>query len=147
MARCIFGEGLPFTLVRSPLFKDMLTAVAKYGPAYAVPNYNTLRTTLLDAEDDRLQKELQPVKDSWPGTGCTIVSDGWSDAANHPLINKLAVSPGSAVFLGCDDTSGSTKSAAFIAADLEHYIKEVGPSNVVQVGGCGVMPCATACAL
>jgi Protein of unknown function (DUF 659) len=44
------------------------------------------------------------------------------------------------VFLKAIDTSGETKSAAYIAAELAAVIEEIGPQNVVQVCQSGPAP-------
>ena len=63
----------------------------------------------------------------------TIVSDGWKDARNCPLINVLAVSPKGAMFLKAVDCEGQVKDGPFIANILIEAIEQVGPRNVVQV--------------
>jgi len=97
--------------------------------------YNTLRTTCLTASKQRIQQQLQKWHKRAAKTGVTICIDGWSDPVNHPILNALAVCPKGAMFLGSVDTSGTTKSAEYIAQVLTEYIETVGPENVVQVGG------------
>ena len=54
--------------------------------------YEKICTTLLDDEVACVEVAMLPIKDSWTKTGVKIVSDGWKDARNHPLVNVIAVS-------------------------------------------------------
>jgi hypothetical protein len=70
-----------------------------------------------------------------------VVSDGWTNVQNRPIINFLMVSSEGATFLSSTDTSGKEKNAAYIAQLLEERINEIGQENVVQV----VMDSAASC--
>jgi hypothetical protein len=63
----------------------------------------------------------------------SIVSDGWRDQRNRPLINVIAICPQGAMFLKVVDCSGVEKDATFISTILIEAIESVGPQNVVQV--------------
>ena len=52
---------------------------------------NTLRTSLLDDAKKRVTESLRPWEQRLQETGGTLCSDGWSDAANRPLLILLAV--------------------------------------------------------
>jgi hypothetical protein len=134
IAAMVFGMGLPLSFVESPLFLAVLQAAGRHGPGYRPQSRPTLSTTALDKQVLMVEKRLQPVFESVALTGCTITSDGMSDITNRPLINKMMVCAQGAVFLACSDTSGETKTAEFLAADIAPSIRQVGAENVVQVG-------------
>ena len=73
------------------------------------------------------------MKEYWKTYGCTIVSDGWTDTRNRPIINVMASSMYGSVFLKSVDTSGHVKTGEYIFNILKDVILEVGPLNVVQV--------------
>ena len=100
---------------------------------YKPPAYDTLRTTLLADAKKRVNKKLRLWEERTDTTGCTICCDGWSDVANRPLLNILAVNPKGAKFIDAVDTSGEIKSAEFIASVIIEAIEAVGPTRVVQV--------------
>jgi hypothetical protein len=58
-----------------------------------------------------VDKILQPIKSAWPSTSVSIVSDGWTNAARHPLINFMVSSLNGAVFLKAVDALGKYKDA------------------------------------
>jgi hypothetical protein len=66
-------------------------------------------------------------------TRVSIISDGWRDQRNRPLINVIAICPQGAMFLKVVDCNGVEKDATFISTILIDAIKSVGPQNVVQV--------------
>jgi hypothetical protein len=133
IARCVYANGLSFNVVRSPYWRNMVRAVNEAPSGFIGPGYEKIRTTLLDDEVARVENAMLPIKDSWVETGVTIVSDGWKDARNRPLVNVIAVSTRGAMFLKAVDCEGEVKDGPFIANILIQAIEQVGPQNVVQV--------------
>lgn len=133
IARCLYAHGLPFNLVRSPYWRDMVLAINSAPPGFTSPGYEKVRTTLLQKEKKSIEAQLKPIRDSWVETGVSIVSDGWKDCKNRPLINVIAVSPKGAMFLRAVDCEGEVKDAEFISRILIDSIEMVGSENVVQV--------------
>ncbi|KAH9314484.1 hypothetical protein KI387_023111 [Taxus chinensis] len=133
IARCVYANGLSFNVVRSPYWHEMVKAINEAPKGYKSPGYEKIRTTLLDKQKKYVETSLQPIRDSWTKTGVSIVSDGWKDARNRPLINVIAVCPKGAMFLKAVDCEGQVKDAQFIANILFESIEAVGPENVVQV--------------
>ena len=78
------------------------------------PSSEALRTTLLERSKGRVTRKLDVIKASWKATGCTVLSDGWSDICQRPLINVLLASPEGVVFLNVIDTSDQKKTSAYI---------------------------------
>ena len=66
-------------------------------------------------------------------SGCSIVSDGWSNVQRKPLINIMIVSPRGETFVRAVDSVGSIKSGLYIADVISSVIEEVGAKNVVQI--------------
>jgi hypothetical protein len=65
--------------------------------------------------------------------GVSIVSDGWTDIKNKPLINVIASNSVGSCFLYAEDFSGVEKTGSAIAEFLLKAIDEIGPANVMQV--------------
>lgn len=133
ITRCIYGNGLPFNLVRSPYWREMVKAISKTTLDYVSPGYKKVQTTLLAKEKSSVEVALRVIKNTWVETGVSIISDGWKDCKNRPLINVIVVSPKGAMFLKAVDCEGKIKDASFIANILIESIEMVGPENVVQV--------------
>ncbi|KAI8561094.1 hypothetical protein RHMOL_Rhmol04G0310100 [Rhododendron molle] len=133
IARCLYGNGVPFNVVRSPLWADMVAAINSAPKGYKSPNYEKVRTTLLDKEQNKVRQALSPLMQDWSTHGVSIISDGWSNIKNQHLINIMAVSGGKAIFISGHDVSSVEKNATNIAELLFKAIDYVGPSNVIQV--------------
>jgi hypothetical protein len=97
------------------------------------PNYEKLRTMLLQKERSLIHDILKPVRSSWTSTGVSIISHGWNDTKWRPLINVISSSPTWVMFLREKYFSGEVKDSKFIVDILISSIEQVGPSNVVQV--------------
>ena len=98
IARCLYANGLPFNLVRSPYWKEMVAVILRAPADYISPRYEKVCTTLLQKEKISIDKTLQPIRTSWKTSSITIVSDGWKDTRNQPLINVIVTSPKGAMF-------------------------------------------------
>eukprot|EP01018_Ginkgo_biloba_P033073 Gb_05464 [translate_table: standard] len=133
VARCIYACDISFNVVHSPYWQDMVRAINDCPKGYKTPLFEKVRTTLLTKEKSLVEQSIEPIRASWQTTGVSIVSDGWTDARNKPLINVIVVCPKGSMFLNAVDCNGELKDATFIANILIDAMESVGPSNVVQV--------------
>eukprot|EP00253_Pinus_taeda_P014411 PITA_14411 len=133
VARCIYACGIPFNVVPSPYWQDVIRAINKAPQGYKGPNYEKVRTQLLKIGKELVEDIFSPIRSSWNSSGVTIVSDGWTDTRHRPLINIIATSPKGAMFIKAEDYSGEVKDAQFIADVIIKAIEQIGPNKVVQV--------------
>ncbi|GAA0151775.1 hypothetical protein LIER_43151 [Lithospermum erythrorhizon] len=61
------------------------------------------------------------------------MSDGWSDPTRKPLINFIAITTSSPLFLKAVNCFDKVKDRFFIADLMKEVINEVGHQNIVQV--------------
>jgi hypothetical protein len=125
VAQFFYANGISFNVAKNPYFKRMVEALKCAPAGYKPPGINPLRETLLDKETERVKLQLLPFTDSLKTTGCTVTSDGWSNVQNRPLLNFLQVTPKGDLFLKSEDTSSSTKTAAYIAETWTASINQV----------------------
>ena len=85
--------------MKSPLFASMVEKIGEYGRGLKPPSYHEARVTFLKKEVDNVNLILEKYKKEWKKTGCTLMSDGWSDKKNRSLINFLVNSPSGTFFL------------------------------------------------
>lgn len=79
VARAIYACGIPFNVVRSPYWKDMVRAINTTPKGFKGPDYERIQTDLLKKEKELLEDVLTPICASWSSSGVTIVSNGWTD--------------------------------------------------------------------
>ncbi|CAN6339707.1 unnamed protein product [Urochloa humidicola] len=131
--RCLCANGIPFNVLRSPQWSEMIAAINKAPKGYKSPSSEKARTSLLDACKRNVEQELAPVRKTWLTYGLSIVSDGWTNQKNKPLINVIASNSRGSMFLYAEDFSGIEKTGEAIAQYLLKAIDELGESNVLQV--------------
>lgn len=145
VSRFFAACGVPYNVAESSFFKDMIKVVSVVGGSYVVPHRNTLRTTLLAKEKTSVEASLEPIRETIKALGCTLTSDGWSDRRSRPLLNFLAVCPEGEMFIEAVDTSNETKSAEYMAEQVNAVIKRhnIDVKDIVHV----VTDSAAACRL
>eukprot|EP00253_Pinus_taeda_P032931 PITA_32931 len=125
---------ISFNVGLSPLFIEMCRALTQGAPSgYVPPRSEKLRTTLLTKEKKEVQKMLEPIVASWPTFGVSIVSDGWTDPARHPIINFMVSSLNGPIFMKAVDTLGEYKDAQFIGELFIKVIEDVDVNSCVQI--------------
>ena len=125
---------ISFNVARSPMFLEMCRALVEQAPTgYVPPGSEKLRTTLLVKAKKEVDKILVPIKSTWVSSGVSIVSDGWTDAARHPLINFMVSSQNGPVFLKAVDAVGKYKNAAYMGELFIKVIEDVGVDSCVQI--------------
>ena len=61
----IAANGIPFNVLRSPQYTEMVAAIQKAPKGYKPPSYEKARTTLLDACKRKVEADLAPVRQTW----------------------------------------------------------------------------------
>jgi hypothetical protein len=125
--------GIPFNVLRSPYWHDLVKEINEASKGYKSPNYEKARIVLLDREKEKIQRALTWFTDEWGDFRVSIVSNGWTNVRNQHLINVLGVSATGAVFIAALDSSSIIASSQKISDLLFRTINDVGPSNVIQV--------------
>jgi hypothetical protein len=131
--RGLCANGIAFNVLRNPQFHEMISAVNRAPKGYKLPSYEKARTTLLDQCRRGVENDLAPFKDSWYTQGVSIVSDGWSNVKQEPLINVNAVNSRGAMYMYSGVFSGIEKTGVVIKDFLLTAIEEVGAANVLSV--------------
>ena len=134
MGRCIFWSDLPLSITKTnPFWQPMCDAIVVVGPGYKSATYEELRGPILQAEKEDINSRLAELKQTWEVTGCTVMSDGWTDRKGRTLLNFLVHCPKGTMFIKSLDASEHIKDAATICELLEGFVREIVVQNVVQV--------------
>ena len=111
----------------------MFEAIHAAGKGFKGPTMQELRGVRLQKEIQSINEYLQEFRDSWARTGCTIMSDGWTDQRNRTIINFLVFCPQGTMFLKSVDASDKVKDGHLLFQLLDEVIEDVGVANVVQI--------------
>ncbi|KAK3270438.1 hypothetical protein CYMTET_10132 [Cymbomonas tetramitiformis] len=134
LARAFYCASIPPYVLRNEEFRVALQKVALVGPTYTAPSEKNVGGDMIDAERERISKEMAALRPSVEKYGTTIVSDGASDINRRPILNLLNVSPHLVEFACASDCSGLVKDAPYIAGIVISYVLSLpDPRSVVQV--------------
>lgn len=128
-------KGLGVSVLEDPSFRAAIDATIQAGPGY-VPPCRSRATDLIESESVVKQAaELAILRASARQTGCTITSDGCTDAAHRSVLNVL-IESAEVVYLADIKHSGAdTKDAKYIAdlvvQSISDLPKDVGDSVVL----------------
>ncbi|XP_043725297.1 uncharacterized protein LOC122671888 isoform X2 [Telopea speciosissima] len=110
----------------------MIKGACAYGPTYVVPSYRNLRGSLIPGKKVDVMQYVTSIKATWGITGCTIMSDSWTDIKKRSWVNVIAYSPGGGVFMKCIECGINRLTSTFLFNEISDVIETVGPNNVVQ---------------
>ncbi|KMT01813.1 hypothetical protein BVRB_9g210950 [Beta vulgaris subsp. vulgaris] len=134
VARFFYADGLNMNVVNSPYFREMIRALAAFGPGYEPPSKNMLSDTFLSKEKAKLEKAITLVRESWPHTGCTIICVNRLDGSLGCFcINFFISSPRGVMFLKSIDINEGDEADDMFINVLSDAILEIGPRNVIQI--------------
>ena len=133
VARLFYACGIPFAIADSPYFKNAMTTVAKGDSSYKTPNRKIISSQMLVDEVLDLQKYIESFKKEALKYVVTLISDGWTDVNNKPIVNFIVATADGCIFLKSLETSEIIKDVSFIADELSKSIKSFGIESVVQV--------------
>lgn len=133
ICRFLYTSAIPFNVVRNPEFSKMIHMIGKFGNGLKPPTYHEARVVFLEKEVQNMINVISEYKEEWKKTGCTIMSDGWTDTKKRSLCNFLVNSPKGTVFLTSIDTSEISKTADKVFDMLDEIVERVGEENVIQV--------------
>ncbi|RVW90766.1 hypothetical protein CK203_046415 [Vitis vinifera] len=114
-------------------FKNMIIGAQQAGMGIEPPSPYEIKNKYLEMEYKDMEDYVIQQREKWKIYGCTIMSDGWTRPTRLSIINFMAYSKESTVFLKLVDASNNIKDHKYIYKLLKNVIKEVGVDNVVQI--------------
>jgi len=131
--QCLCACGIPFNVLCSPYWHEMVSTINDALEGYKSSRYDKARTNGLGCEKAKLTHALGKFTNSWNDYGLFIVCDGWKNVKGKPLISVLGVSASGAIFHSSHDYSDKFKTAINIVESVIQTIESIGPCNVIQV--------------
>ncbi|KAK1261472.1 hypothetical protein QJS04_geneDACA001003 [Acorus gramineus] len=133
LAKWVYKAGLSFNSLMMNDFVAFCEAVGQYGPGFVPPSYHELSQTLLKKEVQNTKERLQSHVEEWKRTGCSIMTDAWTDRKGRSIMNLCVNCILGTSFLRSIDASKESHTADYIFGLVDSCIMEVGVDNVVQV--------------
>ena len=110
----------------------MIDSIAAIGPGFKGPSFYELRGPLLKNAVHEVNDFLLDIKNDWKLYGCSMMSDGWTNQKQQPIMNFLVYCPRGAMFLKSIDTSVLTKDAETLFNIFDSVVQEIGVEYIVQ---------------
>eukprot|EP00253_Pinus_taeda_P032515 PITA_32515 len=129
IARWWYDADIPFNAACSPYYEPMFEAIHAAGKGFKGPTMHELRGVRLQKEIDSINEYLQEFKNSWARTGCTVMSDGWTDRRNRTIINFLVFCPQGTMFLKSVDASDKSEGSCGSSSERKHICIAVVDSS------------------
>jgi hypothetical protein len=134
VGRCLFWSDIPLSITKNnPFWQPMCDAIVVVGPGYKIPTFEELRGPILQEEKKDINSRLAEFKQSWEISGCTVMSDGWTDRKGRSLLNFLVHCPRGTMFIKSIDASTHVKDATLLCELMDAFIQEIDMHNVVQI--------------
>lgn len=113
IGRLFFRCKMSFNIARPPLWKDAVRMINNTSQGYAPSRYEKLYTIILNEKKTQIESTVQDIKESCSAIRVSILSDGWTDITNRPLINILVYSLNEVMLLKSHDILGHMKDATY----------------------------------
>ncbi|KAI8535117.1 hypothetical protein RHMOL_Rhmol10G0150200 [Rhododendron molle] len=133
LARWVYEAGIPFHAVDNDSFKRFVEAVGQFGPGYRPPGQYQLREPLLKEEVERTKTLLKKQEAEWASTGCSIMTDAWTDRKRRSIMNLCVNCKQGTCFLSSKEDSEASHTGVYIFDYIDKFIEDIGVQNVVQV--------------
>ena len=133
VARWWYHSNVPFYAFQSPYYQPMIDSIAAIGLGFKGPSFYELRGPLLKNVVHEVNDFLLDIKNDWKVYGCSLMSDGWTNQKQQPIMNFLVYCPRGAMFLKSIDTSSLTKDAETLFNIFDSVVQEIGVEYIVQL--------------
>ncbi|XP_034592935.1 uncharacterized protein [Setaria viridis] len=133
IADWFYQAAIPHNTVLLDSFDLMLEAIGQFGPGLKKPSPYQLGTPLLNKHVNLVHEFLEVQKEQWSLTGCSIMTDAWTDRRGRSLMNLVAHCSRGVCFLEAIDASMEVHDGKYIYSLVSSCIDDIGPEKIVQV--------------
>ncbi|KAF0933220.1 hypothetical protein E2562_016164 [Oryza meyeriana var. granulata] len=133
IAKWLYVRGLPFNSINCEEFDQMLEAAGRFGPGAKKPYQHELREKLLHEQVEDTKKMLKVQEQEWAKTGCSIMTDAWTDQKRRSIMNLCVNCNIGTSFIESREASSESHTGELIFEYVDTCIEKVGADNVVQI--------------
>jgi hypothetical protein len=128
-----YEASIPHNTISLPSFANMLEAIGQFGRGLKGPSPYEMSGPFLQKRKQKVLDGFNEHKEAWELTGCSIMTDAWTDRKGRGVMNLVVHSSHGVLFLDSVDCSGDRKDGKYIFDLVDRYIEEIGEEHVVQV--------------
>lgn len=128
-----YEASIPHNAVTLPSFDIMLEAIGDYGRNLQGPSPYEMGGPFIQKRKRRVLDSFKAHKESWELTGCSVMTDAWTNKRGRGVMNLVVHSAYGVCFLESVDCSAVKKDGKYIFELIDRCIDDIGEKNVVQV--------------
>ncbi|KAF0895686.1 hypothetical protein E2562_014305, partial [Oryza meyeriana var. granulata] len=128
-----YEAGIAHNTVTLHSFDLMLEAVGDFGRSLKGPSAYEMSSPFLQKAKNKVTDSFKNYKEQRALTGCSLMTDAWTDKKGRGVMNIVVHSAYGVCFLDSVDCSSVKKDGKFIFDLVDKWIEEIGEKNVVQV--------------
>ncbi|CAI7772858.1 unnamed protein product, partial [Closterium sp. NIES-53] len=132
-AAAVADNDLAFKASTSSSLQAFVDAVAEFGKAYTLPSAYKVAGPLLAKLKVDTEELVQPLKDIWPRSGCTLMVDGWTCLKSRGMICVIAQNDSAPVIVDFVNSKTAKKTGEYLGTLIGGAMETVGDRHVVQV--------------
>ncbi|XP_020195159.1 uncharacterized protein [Aegilops tauschii subsp. strangulata] len=129
----MYKKNIPFNAVNDDDFKQYCEALGRFGPKWKPPSQYMLREKMLLQEVERTKDLMKPHELERVETGCSIMTDAWTDKKRRRIMNLCVHCKLGTAFLESKEASTDAHTILYIFNYVVECIEKIGAENVVQV--------------
>ncbi|TVU06739.1 hypothetical protein EJB05_49967, partial [Eragrostis curvula] len=133
LARWMYQSNIAFNAIQNDAFKRFCEAIGRFGPGFEIPPQYELGGKLLKEEVERTKELLRAHEEERVLTGCSVMTDAWSDRKRRSIMNLCSHCQLGTSFLESREASDEPHTAELIFNYVDGCIERMGEENVVQV--------------
>nr|AAK43495.1 hypothetical protein [Oryza sativa Japonica Group] len=118
---------------KPPSIEESAKAIGQFGRSLKGPSPYEMSGSFLQKRKEKVMDGFKEHKESWELTGCSIMTDAWTDRKGRGVMNLVVHSAHGVLFLDSVECSGDRKDGKYIFELVDRYIEEIGEQHVVQV--------------
>jgi hypothetical protein len=122
----MYKKNVPFNAINDDDFKQFCEALGRYGPDWRQPSQYLIREKMLLQEVEKTRELLKPHDVERANTGCSIMTDAWTDKKRRSIMNLCVHCKLGTVFLESKEASADAHTSLYIFNYVDECIEKIG---------------------
>jgi hypothetical protein len=131
LTRWMYKKNVPFNAINDDDFKQFCEALGRYGPDWRQPSQYLIREKMLLQEVEKTRESLKPHDIERANTGCSIMTDAWTDKKRRSIMNLWVHRKLGTVFLESKEALADAHTSLYIFNYVDECIEKIG--NILQL--------------
>ena len=126
----MYKKNVPFNAINDDDFKQFCEALGRYGPNWKQPSQYMIREKMLVQEVERTRDLLKPHEVERADTGCSVMTDAWTDKKKRSIMNLCVHCKLGTVYLGSKEVSADAHTSLYIFNYVDECIDKIGMNHL-----------------